>query len=136
MTTRISSSPANSNPAAELPRPRFNYIEIPAADVQKSAAFYGKVFGWKISDAKAHRPGFSDATGHIGGAFVSGRPAAREAGFLVYIWVDSIDATLAAAKSNGGEIVIAPQLGHPGANFHIATFRDPAGNLIGLYQEG
>ncbi len=130
-----SSTVESSSPVARLPRPRFNYIEIPAADVQQSAAFYGKVFGWKIHDAKAHRPGFSDATGNIGGAFVSGRPAAREAGFLLYIWVDSIETTLALVKSQLGEVVEPAHLGHPGAKFHIATFRDPAGNLIGLYQE-
>ena len=135
MTTSTSSSDAHSKPSAELPRPRFNYIEIPASDVQRSAAFYGNVFGWKIHDAKAHRPGFSDATGQIGGAFVSGRPASRDAGLLLYIWVDSIETTVAAVKANGGEMVMGPQLGHPGANFHIASFRDPAGNLFGLYQE-
>lgn len=66
---------------------------------------------------------------------MTGRPASREAGILLYVWVDSIEATLAGVKSNGGEVAMPSQPGHPGANFHIATFRDPAGNLLGLYQE-
>ena len=62
---------------------------------------------------------------------------AREPGLLPYIWVDGIDDVLARVAAHGGEVVKTPQLDSPtpGAAW-IATFRDPAGNLIGLYQEG
>lgn len=117
-----------------LPRPRLCYIEVPAADPHRSADFYERVFGWNIRRRHAHRPSFDDATGHVSGAFVAGRPASREAGFLLYIWVNDIDATLARAADNGAEIV---QPTHPESeNSWIATFRDPAGNIVGLYQEG
>jgi predicted enzyme related to lactoylglutathione lyase len=49
--------------------------------------------------------------------------------------VDSIDGTLAKASAHGGTLVEAPHLDSPGGCW-IATFRDPAGNMIGLYQEG
>ena len=98
-------------------------------------AFYEKVFGWNIRHRETGRPSFDDATGNISGAWVTGRPASREAGLLPYIWVDSIDATIAAIEAQGGEIVNHPALDSPGGEW-IATFRDPAGNLIGLYQEG
>jgi predicted enzyme related to lactoylglutathione lyase len=57
---------------------------------------------------------------------------ALDPGLLVYIMVDSVDATIQTALTNGDEIVQplcadAPEI--------IARFRDPAGNVIGLYQE-
>jgi predicted enzyme related to lactoylglutathione lyase len=54
---------------------------------------------------------------------------------LPYIWVDDIDATLALVAAHGGEIVEPRRHDTPGSTSWIATFRDPAGNLIGLYQE-
>jgi uncharacterized protein len=32
------------------------YLEIPAADVEKSAAFYQDVFGWSISSHHGRKP--------------------------------------------------------------------------------
>jgi predicted enzyme related to lactoylglutathione lyase len=119
---------------ALLPRPRWCYFEIPAVDVHQSAAFYEKVFGWNIRHRDSARPSF-DAPGNISGAWVTGRQAHREAGLLPYIWVDEMDAVLERIAAEGGEIVEARRRDSPGGEW-IATFRDPAGNLIGLYQEG
>ncbi|HTQ62219.1 MAG TPA: VOC family protein [Candidatus Solibacter sp.] len=118
-----------------LRRPRFCYVEIPAIDVQRSVEFYEKVFGWNIRHRESERPSFDDATGNISGAWVTGRASAREPGLLSYIWVDDIEATLARIRESGGEIVEAGHPDSPGGSCLIATFRDPAGNLIGLYQE-
>ena len=68
----------------------------------------------------------------MSGTWVRGRPTAPEPGLLVYIMVDSVAATLDAIVANGGEIVQpigadAPEI--------TARFRDPAGNVIGLYQQ-
>ncbi len=120
---------------AQLRRPRFCYLEIPAADVQKSAAFYENVFGWNIRHRDSARPSFDDATGNVSGAWVTGREISRGRGLLPYIWVDNIDAVLAQVASNKGEVIEASQPDSPGSSSRIATFRDPAGNLIGIYQE-
>jgi predicted enzyme related to lactoylglutathione lyase len=53
---------------------------------------------------------------------------------LPYIWVDDIDDTLARIESHGGEVGQRPQR-VSGQGERIATFRDPAGNLMGLYEE-
>jgi predicted enzyme related to lactoylglutathione lyase len=120
---------------ALLPRPRLCYLEIPAIDVSKSASFYEKVFGWNIRHRDTARPSFDDATGNVSGAWVTGRDPAREPGLLPYIWVDRIDETIERAKAHGAQIVHTPRPDEPGGSFLIATFRDLAGNLIGLYQE-
>jgi uncharacterized glyoxalase superfamily protein PhnB len=119
-----------------LARPRLCYLEIPAADVQQSAAFYERVFGWNIRHRASARPSFDDATGNVSGAWVRARDISREPGFLPYIWVDSIEATLTQAAACGVVILEAPHPDSPGSASSIATFRDPAGNVIGLYQEG
>ncbi len=121
---------------ALLRRPRLCYLQIPAVDVAKSVAFYEKVFGWNIRHRDTSRPSFDDATGNVSGAWFTGREISREPGLLPYVWVDSIDATLTQAAAHGGAVVEAPHPDLPGDTCWIATFRDPAGNVIGLYQEG
>lgn len=120
---------------ALLPRPRLCYLQIPAADVHQSAAFYEQVFGWNIRHRDTDHPSFDDATGNVSGAWITGRSPSRDPGLLPFIWVDNIDATLTRVAAHGGEVAEAPHLDSPGSTSWIATFRDPAGNLIGLYQE-
>jgi len=108
------------------------YLEIPAEDVQHSAEFYAAVFGWQLRRRGDGATAFDDATGEVSGAFVTGRPPSGEPGLLVYVWVDSVAAAVEAVVANGGEIVQpvgvdAPEL--------TARFRDPGGNVVGLYQE-
>ena len=122
-------------PVEASPRPRFCYIEIPAIDATSSALFYESVFGWKIRDRNSSRPRFDDASGNISGAWVTGREAAREPGLLPYVWVDGLRETFEVATANGGEAVRAPGPAFAGDTSWIANFRDPAGNVIGLYQE-
>lgn len=120
---------------AHRPRPSFCYIEIPALNVQVSVAFYEAVFGWNIRKRDSDRPSFDDASGNISGAWVRGRVAAREPGLLPYVWVDHLEETLSRAVAQGAEIVSAPHADSPGGTSWNATFRDPAGNVMGLYQE-
>src|SRR6266700_5347711 len=108
------------------------YIEMPARDIARSAGFYKGVFGWKIRKRGDGSTAFDDATGQVSGAWVLGRPALSQPGLLVYIMVDSVAATIDAVVAHGGALVQpigadAPEI--------TARFRDPAGNVIGLYQE-
>jgi len=108
------------------------YIEIPATDIAQSADFYRRVFGWHIRQRGNGSTAFDDAAGEVSGTWVLRRKPASEPGLLVYIMVDSVAATIEAIVANGGEIVQpigadAPEI--------TARFRDPAGNVIGLYQQ-
>jgi len=107
------------------------YIEVPAHDIQRSADFYRHVFGWKIRTRGDGHLAFDDGVGQVSGTWVLGRPPA-EPGLLTYIMVDSVAATLDAIVANGGEIV--RRLGADAAET-TARFRDPGGNVMGLYQE-
>jgi predicted enzyme related to lactoylglutathione lyase len=108
------------------------YIEIPSPDPQRSADFYSKVFGWNIRKRGDGATAFDDATGNVSGAFVQNRPPMTTVGLMVYIMVDNAAATVDAVKSNAGEIVQPLGVDAPEIT---ARFRDPGGNVIGLYQE-
>ena len=66
------------------------YIQIPTTDIQRSAEFYRKVFGWRIRQRGDGRTAFDDTTGQVSGEWVLGRPASAEPGLLIYIMVDSV----------------------------------------------
>jgi predicted enzyme related to lactoylglutathione lyase len=108
------------------------YLEIPASDVARSADFYNKVFGWEMRQRGDGATAFDDGVGEVSGAFVKGRPPAAAPGLMVYIWVESAAATVDAIVANGGEIVQGIG-GDPGEI--TARFRDPGGNVMGIYQE-
>jgi uncharacterized protein len=108
------------------------YIEIPATDIARSADFYKKVFGWHVRRRGDGSTAFDDTTGEVSGTWVLGRPATSKPGFLFYVMVDSVAAAVDLVVAQGGEIVQpigadAPEI--------TARFRDPGGNVIGLYQQ-
>ena len=107
------------------------YIEMPATDPQRSAAFYSRVFGWTVRLRGDGSTAFDDTTGQVSGAFVTGRPS-QIPGFMVYIMVDDAEATIQKLQATGAEIV-QPIGADPGEI--TARFRDPAGNVVGIYQE-
>jgi predicted enzyme related to lactoylglutathione lyase len=108
------------------------YLEIPATDVQRSAEFYVKVFGWSIRQRGDGSTAFDDTVDQVSGTWVLGRPAATNPGLLIYIMVDSVAETVDTVIANGGEI--AQQIGADAPEI-TARLRDPAGNVIGLYQQ-
>ncbi len=52
------------------------YVEIPATNIQESADFYAKVFGWQIKKRGDGSTAFDDPTGGVSGTWVLGRPLA------------------------------------------------------------
>lgn len=108
------------------------YLEIPAADIGRSSQFYSTVFGWKTRRRGDGSLAFDDATGEVSGSWVLGRKPMAEVGLLLYVMVDSVAATVDAVKAAGGEIVQPIGMDAPEIT---ARFRDPAGNVIGLYQQ-
>jgi predicted enzyme related to lactoylglutathione lyase len=108
------------------------YVELPALDIGRSAAFYAKVFGWQIRKRGDGNTAFDDSVGEVSGSWVLGRKAWAEPGLLFYIMVDSVAATIDAVVANGGVLVQAIGADAPEIT---ARFKDPAGNVIGLYQE-
>ncbi len=108
-----------------------SYLHIPAVDPRASAGFYERLFGWRID----HRGGddfrFSDPAGLLIGAWVTNRVAAATAGFVPYIYVDDVARVLADAPAGGGAVV---EPARAEGDILIAQVRDPAGNVVGVWQ--
>lgn len=108
------------------------YLEIPANDVNASSKFYQAVFGWSVRTRGDGHLAFDDTTGEVSGSWVKGRTPGENVGILTYIMVKSAEDACAAIVANGGSIIQpigadAPEI--------TARFKDPAGNVLGLYQE-
>ncbi len=108
------------------------YLELPAIDIGLSAAFYENVFGWKMRKRGDGAVAFDDGVGEVSGAFVGNRVASPTVGLLVYVMLDDIEATMKLVKMHGGKVV--QEVGADAPEI-TARIQDPAGNIIGLYQE-
>ena len=127
------SAPADPGVEATVARPGgVSYLGLPAKDPAESAEFYHAVFGWEIRGEPGNLS-FSDGSGHVIGHWRTDLPAAGEAGVRPYIYVTSLDEVLRAAAGHGAEVVIPP---YPEGSLTIAAFRDPGGNVIGVWQAG
>jgi predicted enzyme related to lactoylglutathione lyase len=117
------------------------YLEVPAADPARSAAFYDSVFGWIVASTTPHvsssarptRVAFQDATRDLIGAFVTALHPAAAGGVLPYLYVEGIDQALTTIREHGGEVV---ENVRAEGGLWVATFRDPGGNIVGVWQAG
>lgn len=108
------------------------HIDIPVSDTGRATEFYGGLFGWQIAEV----PGYEgypmwQAPNTISG----GGLAPRSEDFTQprsYVEVDSIDETLARATELGGTVTMAKE--PISETSWWATFTDPDGNVIGLYE--
>jgi predicted enzyme related to lactoylglutathione lyase len=104
------------------------YLQIPAADVTTSARFYERVFAWRVDPPES---GF-EAPGLIG-QWVTDRPAASDAGPVGWIHVPDVRRTLRQAEEAGADLRDGPV---PDGPRELASFVDPAGNLVGIVAHG
>lgn len=109
-----------------------SYLHIPAPDPGPLADFYQRSFGWIIR-GDSGEPAFTDGSGHVIGHFLPDLPVGGDAGVRPYIYVERIDESLRQVTANGGEVTVPP---YPEGNLWVALFRDLAGNIIGVWQQG
>jgi PhnB protein len=104
------------------------YLQIPADDIEISARFYERVFGWGVDPPDT---GF-EAPGLIG-QWVTDRPVATEAGPVGWISVPDVLQTLGQAQEAGAIVRDEPM---PDGPRLLASFLDPAGNMVGIVSHG
>jgi predicted enzyme related to lactoylglutathione lyase len=115
------------------------HIETLTADTMRARRFYGEVFGWQFEEipgtdylnVKTSEDGIEGGIGGLAQATETAPPATR--GLFAYLLAPDMDATLAAIEKAGGEVVI-PKTDVMGMG-EFAHFRDPDGNLIGLWRD-
>lgn len=102
------------------------HFEIGGTDLEKSAAFYGALFGWKIVDGPAKMIEGAGLTGHLNS--LGHEPSNYT---VVYVAVDDIKASIAKAVSLGATPLVGP-IAIPNGQF--AWISDPTGTTVGLWQ--
>jgi predicted enzyme related to lactoylglutathione lyase len=112
---------------------RLSYVQIPATNVRASGDFYASVFGWEVGPGGENHLSFSDSTRAMIGAWMTDRVASQGSGVLLYIYVHGIDAILERIRARSCEIIKSP---YAEGDLWVATFRDPGGNEIGIWQQG
>lgn len=114
---------------------RFVHFELATPDLEKTAAFYREVFGWKIQKWKGPVDYWLIMTGDettpgINGGLMEASPDFK--GTINTIEVEDIDATLAKILAHGGAIVMEKDT-IPGVG-QLAYFRDNTGIVVGVLQ--
>ena len=120
---------------------RVVHFEIPYDDQERAQTFYAQAFGWDLNPlpqmsytlVETGPTGDQGPTepGYIGGGMMS-RSDSPSPGPILVIDVGDIDASLATIQELGGETVLGrTSVGDMGWS---ASFRDPEGNLMGLWE--
>ncbi|RYX78995.1 VOC family protein [bacterium] len=123
---------------------KVSWFEMPADDVNRASKFYSKVFNWATPPmgdnatfaltVSADDNGNPTDVGGINGGFHK-RQGATDAGPVINIHVDDIDAKLGEVESAGGQI-IQPRTEVGEYGLSMALFSDTEGNVMGIYNYG
>ena len=116
----------------------FVHIEIKVTDFDVAKKFYGNLFNWKVySLPEMNNVAFyriDEEEEQVGGAFLLTEKIPEESSIMLYINTSDIDEMLNDIEGNGGKTIL-PKTALPGGHGHIGRFRDPFGNLMGLWSE-
>ncbi len=114
---------------------RFTHFELATDNLEKTAAFYRDVFGWKIDKWEGPVEYWLVTTGDTSTPGINGGlmlTAGDMKGTVNTIEVTDIDKALAAVLAHGGEVAL-PKGAIPGVGWQ-AYFKDNAGIIVGLHQ--
>ena len=105
-----------------------DYIELTVRDLAEAKRFYATAFGWTFNDYGPEYAGIRSGDGESGG--LRQATELRHGGPLVVLYSSDLDASLAAVRSAGGEVLQEPFEFPGGRRFHFA---DPSGNELAVW---
>jgi predicted enzyme related to lactoylglutathione lyase len=114
---------------------RVIHFEIPAAEPERAAAFYGKAFGWKFDKWPGPMEYWMVVTGKEGEPGINGGMMKKPGGITSTtntIGVDSVDDAVAAVLKAGGKNIM-PKTPIPTVGY-FAYCEDTEGNVFGVMQ--
>ena len=106
-----------------------DYIEFKSNNLEKTKAFYTKVFGWQFTDYGPTYTSF-EGSGVSGGFEQSEKPIVN--GVLVVLYHENLEAVTDKIKSAGGKITKDIFSFPGGKRFH---FTDPSGNELAVWTD-
>ena len=126
-----------------------SHFEIPARDPERAARFYRDVFGWSVDLLPWERPYYklrsstvisgssgSSGTGRQGidGGITEAGSGVEHPLLMIHIEEAELESVLERIAAAGGQVDLpATRVGQMG---WWARFRDPEGNLLGLWRAG
>ena len=124
-------------------RATVSHFEIPARDPERAARFYREAFGWSVEPLAWERPYYkirgSAIPSEPGREGIDGGIAETGGGLehpLLIVHIDDADLKIVLERivAAGGSVDLpVTRVGDMG---WWARFRDPEGNLLGLWQHG
>ena len=114
---------------------RVIHFEIPAAEPDRAAAFYGKAFGWKFDKWPGPMEYWMVVTGKDGEPGINGGMMKKPGGIASTtntIGVASVDDAIAAVLKAGGKNIM-PKTPIPTVGY-FAYCEDTEGNMFGVMQ--
>jgi predicted enzyme related to lactoylglutathione lyase len=121
-----------------------SHFEIPARDLERAARFYREVFGWTVEPLpweghpyyKVRGSAVAEEGGKEGidGGLTTAGQGLEHPLLMIHLSGIRLDDCLRKIEEAGGTIALpATPVGGLGS---WARFRDPEGNLLGLWQKG
>lgn len=123
------------------------HFEIPARDPDRAARFYRRALGWCVERLEWEgepyfklRPGEEGPGAQSGGLRTGGGLTTPDAAgvnhpvVVLHVEGGTLEECLAQVEAEGGTTDRPPRA--VGTMGRYATFRDPEGNLLGLWQPG
>ncbi|WED24229.1 VOC family protein [Vibrio sp. JC009] len=116
----------------QLEHGSISYIEYPAADFERTKAFFAAVFDWKFTDYGDEYTSFH-AKGLMGGFFLSeGASVQEHGGALLVFYSDNLEGTLNKVIEAGG--VISREI-FPFPGGRRFQFLEPSGNEMAVWSD-
>src|SRR5215471_6729163 len=111
-----------------------DWFEVIGSEAARTQAFYNDLFGWRFEggDSGYGLVVAASAGGRIGGGVGAGTTEGSSTWATFYAHVASVEAAFRKAEQMGGGRVYGPKAV---SGLKTGALRDPAGSVIGVYQE-
>lgn len=111
---------------------KINYVEFPAADIEKAKEFYSTLFNWEFTDYGPEYTAFTNA-GLEGGFFKADKASSAENGSaLIVLYAANLEEEKSRILAAGGDISVDIFSFPGGRRFQ---FLDPNGNELAVWSE-
>jgi predicted enzyme related to lactoylglutathione lyase len=107
------------------------HVELSAKDRKALSQFYADVFGWEIEHMDEMNYSTFKAGDGVGGGFNPVTDENPAGSVIIYIGTDNVGESLKTVEAAGGSVV-SPEMDIMGTG-KFGLFRDPGGNLVGLF---
>jgi predicted enzyme related to lactoylglutathione lyase len=124
-------SDSGDPPDRDIQTGEFLWVDLFARDIQRAATFYQKLAGYEIVDDEPNvQRKFLRSADKYRAGIVPLPDEANRSGWLPYIKVTDVAATLQKVTDAGGHIMVEPD--DSLFNGNLAIFADPEGGIVGI----